>query len=122
MKNLEKINELNINKNNITNEVEQNKFLETTLGKIINVGIDIGIRTLLPDYIEEQIVDLKDNLLNYGLKDGIKKSINDAIDLGKSAVGIVTGDFENIYQAQEAIKSGGIIDNISKLVFCKLSL
>lgn len=108
-------NEINI-KNNLNNEIEQNNFLETALGKTINTGIDIGIRALLPDYIEEEIIDLKDNLIQYGLKDGIKKSIDDAINLGKSAVGIVTGNFENISQAQEAIKSGGIIDKVSSLL------
>lgn len=107
--------DLNI-KNNIEIEKEQNNFLETTLGKTINTGIDIGIRTILPDYIEEQVIDLKNNLINYGLKDGIKKSIDDAIDLGKSAIGIITGNFENISQAHNAIKSGGIIDNISSVL------
>ena len=107
--------DLNIN-NNIEIEEKQKSFLETTLGKTINTGIDIGIRTILPDYIEDQIIDLKNNLINYGLKDGIKKSIDDAINLGKSAIGIITGNFENIYQVQNAVKSGGIIDNISSLL------
>ena len=95
--------------NNIEIEKQQQNFLETTLGKTINTGIDIGIRAVLPDFIEEQIIDLKDNLLKYGLKDGIKKSIDDAINLGKSAIVIVTGNFEDISQMQEAIKNGGII-------------
>ena len=103
-------------KNNIDIENKQNNFLETTLGKTINTGIDIGIRAILPDYIEEQIIDIKDNLIKYGLKDGIKKSIDDAINLGKSAIGIICGNFENISQMQEAVKSGGIIDNISSLL------
>lgn len=107
--------DLNIN-NNIEIEEKQKSFLETTLGKTINTGIDIGIRTILPDYIEDQIIDLKNNLINYGLKDGIKKSIDDAINLGKSAIGIITGNFENISQVQDAVKSGGIIDNISSLL------
>ena len=102
--------------NNLNNKLEQKNFLETTLGKTINTGIDIGIRALLPDYIEEQIIDLKDNLINYGLKDGIKKSIDDAINIGKSTIGIVTGNFENINQVQNAIKTGGIIDNVSNLL------
>ena len=102
--------------NNLNNELEQKNFLETTLGKTINTGIDIGIRAMLPDYIEGQVIDLKDNLIKYGLKEGIKKSIDDAINLGKSAIGIVTGNFENISQVQEAIKSGGIIDNVSNLL------
>ena len=108
-------NQLEIN-NNLKNEIEQKNFLETTIGKTINTGIDIGLRALLPDYIEEQVIDLKDNLIKYGLKDGIKKSIDDALNLGKSAIGIVTGNFENISQVQEAIKSGGIIDNVSNLL------
>ena len=102
--------------NNIESNLEQKNFLETTIGKTINTGIDIGIRAILPDYIENQIIELKDNLIEYGLKDGIKKSIDDAINLGKSAIGIVTGNFENISQAQQAIKSGGIIDNVSSLL------
>ena len=102
--------------NNLEIEKEQKNFLETTLGKTINTGIDIGIRAILPDYIEEQIIDLKDNLIKYGLKEGIKKSIDDAINIGKSAIGIVSGNFENISQMQEAIKNGGIIDNVSSLL------
>ncbi len=108
-------NNIEIN-NNLEIEKDQKNFLETTLGKTINTGIDIGIRSILPDFIEEQIIDLKDNLIKYGLKDGIKKSIDDAIDIGKSAIGIVSGNFENISQMQEAIKNGGIIDNISSLL------
>ena len=108
-------NNLEIN-NNIEIENQQKKFLETTIGKTINTGIDIGIRAVLPDFIEEKIIDLKDNLLKYGLKDGIKKSIDDAINLGKSAIGIVTGNFEDISQMQEAIKNGGIIDNVSGML------
>ena len=108
-------NNIEIN-NNLELEKNQKNFLETTLGKTINTGIDIGLRAVLPDFIEEQIIDLKDNLINYGLKDGIKKSIDDAINIGKSAIGIVTGNFENISQMQDAIKSGGIIDNVSNLL------
>ncbi len=111
--NLNNVIEIN---NKLNNNIEQKNFLETTLGKTINTGIDIGIRALLPDYIEEQVIDLKDNLIKYGLKEGIKKSVEDAINIGKSAIGIVTGNFENISQVQEAIKSGGIIDIVSNLL------
>ena len=75
-------NEKNIN-NNIEIEKEQKNFLETTIGKIVNTGLDIGIRALLPDFIDEQVINLKDNLFEYGFKEGITKTIDDAIDLGK---------------------------------------
>ena len=108
-------NEVNLD-NKIINSNDQTNFLETALGKTINTGIDIGIRALLPDFIDEQIINIKDNLLNYGLKDGITKTIDDAIELGKSAIGIFTGDFENISQMQSAIQAGGLIDGISSLL------
>ena len=97
-------------------ENDQKSFLETTLGKIINTGLDIGIRALLPDFIDEQVINLKDNLFEYGLKDGIKQTIDDAIDLGKSAIGVVTGNFENVNQMQSAVETGGLIDGISSLL------
>ena len=108
-------NEKNIN-NNIEIEKKQKNFLETTIGKIVNTGLDIGIRALLPDFIDEQVINLKDNLFEYGFKEGITKTIDDAIDLGKSAIGIFTGNFENIEQMQSAVQTGGLIDGLSDLL------
>lgn len=110
---LEKNNKI---ENNLNIEKEQNNFINTTLWKTIDNGIDIGLRYLLPDFIENQIIDLKNNLINYGLKDGVSKSINSAIDLGKSVIGIATGNFENVSQIESAIKNGGIIDSVSMVI------
>ncbi len=112
---LEKNNDLEI-ENNLNVENEQKSFLESTIGKAINTAVDIGIRALLPDFIDEQIINIKDNLLEYGLKDGITKTIDDAIDLGKSAIGIFTGNFENVSQMQSAVGNGGLIDGVSNLL------
>lgn len=106
--------------NNISNELiksnEQKGFLETALGKVINLGLDAGIRTLLPDLIEDQVINIKDEIMQNGFKSGVKKAISSAIDLGKSVVGMVTGNFENIEQARNVVKSGGLIDSISSLL------
>lgn len=95
---------------------EQNNFLNSMLGKAINSAIDIGIRAILPDLVEEQAIELKDNLLNYGIKDGIQKSIDDVINAGKSLVGVVTGNFDDISQMQMAVKQGGILDTTSGII------
>lgn len=95
---------------------KQNEFLNSTLWKTINNGIDIGLRYLLPDLVEDEIINLKDNLINYGLKDGIKKSINSVIETGKEAIGIISGNFENIGQIQKVIKNGGLIDKIDNFL------
>ena len=103
-------------KNDLLNEKDQKNFLETTLGKTINTAIDIGIRAILPDFIDDQVINIKNNLLKNGLKEGISKTIDDTIEIGKSTIGIVTGNFENINQMQTAVKTGGIIDGISTLL------
>ena len=105
-----------INNLDLNNELEQNNFLDTTLGKIINTGLNLGLRALLPDLIEEQIIDIKDVILNNGFKAGISQTIKSAVDMGKSAIGIVTGSFENIDQARQAVKKGGLLDSTSDLL------
>lgn len=69
----ENIKEENANQNNMQNEIgkelinleteeigkEQNKFLETTLGKVINTGIDIALRAILPKAIEDEVIRSK---------------------------------------------------------------
>ena len=92
---------------------KQKSFLEGTLGKVINTALDTGIRALLPDIIEEQIIDIKDEIIKNGFKSGVNEAISSAIDLGKSVVGVFTGKFENITQVRNAVKNGGIIDGIS---------
>lgn len=97
-------------------KTNQKNFLETTIGKTINTTLDIGLRMVLPDFIENQVIEIKNTLLEEGLKDGIKNSIDVAIDLGKSTMGIITGEFENISQIQSAIGKGGIIDTLSNTI------
>ena len=109
---LEKNNEIGLEKSNDRKE----EFLNSTLWKTINNGIDIGLRVLLPDIVEDGIIELKDNLIQYGLKEGIKKSIDSVIDTGKQAVGVVSGNFDNIGQLQKVIKNGGIIDKVSDVL------
>ena len=102
--------------NNINLEKSNNNFLNNIFGKTINAAIDVGLRAILPDLIENQIIDIKNSLLENGLKSGINTAINSAVDFGKSAAGIVTGNFENINQVKIAIGSGGIVDNISTVL------
>ncbi len=95
---------------------EQDNFLSSTLGKVVNTGIDLALRALLPSVIEDQAIDVKNIIKSEGIKNGIKVAVDSAISLGKSALGIVTGKFENVSQAYSAVKSGGIIDSTSKII------
>lgn len=102
--------------NNVEIEKKQNNFLNSVLGKTINSAIDVGLRAILPDLIENQIIDIKDSLIENGLKGGIQTAINSAIDFGKSVTGIFTGEFQNINQVETAIGNGGILDTISNVL------
>lgn len=105
---------INENKNNNLKE-EQNSFLKTAFGTAVNEAIDYGLKKLLPDFIEEQVIDIKDTLINNGIKDGINTAIDKVIDLGKSFIGIFNGDFKKVSQIEIAVQKGGLIDEMSDL-------
>lgn len=58
-------NDLNLNNNpkELVTEKEQNKFLDSTLGKVIDSAVDVGLRMVLPDFVEEGVIGVKDALL-----------------------------------------------------------
>ena len=112
----QKNNEIEIKQTELTNANEQKKFLDTTLGKVINTALDLGLRWVLPDFIENQVIDVKNSLIKGGLKEGIDKAIENSVELGKSVTGIFTGKFDNISQAQNAVKNGGLIDGVSSAI------
>ena len=105
-------------KNEITKniQIEKNNFLNSIIGKTINNAIDIGLKSILPDLIENEIIEIKNVLLTNGLKAGIDSAVENAIDFGKSAIGIFTGNFENMTQVRTAIADGGIIDTVSEVL------
>ena len=114
------LDKLNNNKT-ISNTLEKigeksQNFLETKLGKIVNNAIDFGLKAILPNWLEDDIIEIKDTVFNDGFKEGVQLAINKAIDMGKAIEGIFTGNFESVSQIKDVIKSGGLLDTISKLL------
>ncbi len=110
------------NKYSINLYEKQKSFLESSLGKTINSALDIGLKAALPNLIEDQVIDIKNTILEQGFKEGIKQIINSGIEIGKSVTGVITGNFENISQVQLAVKNGGVLDSISKLLDVSINL
>ena len=102
--------------NNLELKNEQKNFFDSGLGKAIDNGIEIGLRYLLPDYIEDGVIELKDNLIDYGLKDGISKTIESVIDTGKNTADVLTGDVKNIDDIQDVLKADRVVDSMSDLL------
>lgn len=113
---LENINEIGNKLGNLEFGKIQENFLQTTLGKVIDGAIDQGLKYVMPDFIEDEVIEIKNTLLSEGLKEAIDKTIEKSVDLGKTAIGIFTGNFENVSQAENAVKEGGIIDGISDAI------
>ena len=99
--------------NKIKLEKDRNNFLNNIIGKTVNNAIDIGLKAILPDFIENQVIDIKNTLFQNGLKDGINGAINTAIDFGKISSGVITENFENISQVNKAIGNGNTKDLIT---------
>ncbi len=110
--------DLNIDKNIENNDIEikQKNFLNTNIGNIVNTAIDVGLRFILPDFIEEQVIEIKNALIEGGIKEGVNTAIEEGINFGKSTIGIITGKFDNVEQMQNAVKAGGVIDGISNVI------
>lgn len=103
---------------NVQNELKsiQEQFLKSSLGNVVNNAVDIGLKSVLPDLIEDEVIKVKDTILENGFKEGLNEAVNTVINFGKSAIGIVTGNFENMNQVDIAIKKGGMIDTVSDLL------
>ena len=107
----------NIELDNLENlDKQQNNFLESTLGQVIDSSVDLGLKAILPNFIEDEVIEIKDTLIKEGFSEAVNKAIDNAIDIGKSALGIVTGKFEIVSQAEKAVEKGGIVDSISDVL------
>lgn len=116
--------ELSENMNNTINNIvefghkledAQARFIQSDLFNIINKAVDCGIRIALPEVAEDVVIDVKDKFIENGFENGIKEIWNDIKETGKSIFGLASGKFESIEQVEMAIKSGGILDSISKI-------
>ena len=102
--------------NNLNLNNEQNKFINSTIGKVVNNAIDIGLRYVLPDLIEEEIIEVKNLLMKNDLNGGIKEAVENAINFGKTQAGIEAESFENISQIKNALKQESIINAVSEVI------
>ena len=121
-------NELNnlINSNNIsennnlinTNEIinqsldkMQNDFLSTKLVQAIDKGIDFGLKIILPDYIEDQVLDLKNSIVENGVGNDIKNTVENIISINNNSIGI-NNNYNSINEAKQKITNEELLDKV----------
>ena len=118
--NLDLISEKNLN-NQLTNDIKnneisknQNDFIGNMFKNAINFGVDLGLKSLLPDLIEDQVIDIKNSIVEGGFKEGVNTLRKKVNEFKNSITGIFTGNFNNIQEINTATKQGGIIKTVSK--------
>lgn len=98
----------------LNNKKENN--IKTTIVSIANNALEYGLRAILPDFIEDDIIEIKDKFIEEGFTDGVQEVIDKLEDMGKSIVGIFTGEFETMEQAKRVIQKNGLLDGISDVI------
>ena len=96
--------------------IENNNFFENTFGNLINNSIESGIRALLPNFIENDVIEIKNTLINQGIPDAVKQLVNKILDLGKNTVDTIKNGLQNIGQLEEVFKDGKLINGVSEII------
>lgn len=95
-------------------EMDQKNFLETTLGKVINTGLTIGIKALLPDFLEKPVIQIKDEIIKGNWR-AEAKQINQQIKQEGESPAQILSQIKNLFQ-NRTIKNqiSNIMDNVLK--------
>lgn len=94
---------------------QENNIIKT-IGNIANNALDYGLRAILPDFIEDDIIEIKDKFIQEGFTEGVQEVVDKLEDVGKSITGIFTGEFDNIEQVKRVIEKNGLLDGVSDVI------
>ncbi len=97
-------------------DLKQTKDVKIDIGNLADTALEFGLRTVLPDFIEDDVIDIKNKFIEEGFTEGIKEIYEKVKDIWKSIQGIFTGKFENIDQVKRLIETDGILDGASDLI------
>lgn len=100
----------------LAENLPQTKNLKIDIGNIANAGLEFGLRAILPDFIEDDVIEIKDTFIEEGFIDGVQSIIDKAEDIGKSITGIFTGRFETVEQIKRLIQKDGILEYTSDVI------
>lgn len=93
-----------------------NNFIQSTFGNVINSAVEKGIRALFPDYLEENIIDIKNNLINKDFTGLINNTIDTAINIGKNKLDNISENFQSIGQVSKIFKNEDFINGVSSVI------
>lgn len=98
----------------LTNTHENN--ISKTIVNVANNALEFGLKAILPDFIEDDVIEIKNKFIQEGFIEGVQSVIDKLEDVGKSVKGIFTGEFDSLEQVKRVIQTNGILDGVSTVV------
>lgn len=99
-------------------ELEKNleNTKEISAVNIVSTVLDIGLKAILPNFIEDDVIEIKNTFIKEGFIEGVQEILDKLEDVGKSIIGLFSGKFETVEQIKRLVQTDGILDGISELI------
>lgn len=94
----------------------QTNFLNNILEKALNFGVNMGIKAITPDFVEDQVIEIKDNIIENGFEKTVSSLVNQVQDFGKNVMGLFNGNFNNSKELEQATKNVELYNMVEQLV------
>ena len=110
----------------LINEIKKDINIELKLPEMLDNALDIGLRSVLPDFIEDDVIEIKNAFIQEGFISGIEQIVRKIENIINSIKSLFKGEFEDVDQIKKLVQKNGIlsagaslIDTISKQLLDK---
>ena len=93
---------------------QQKNDLKSTIFEIVNAALDFGIKAALPDFIEDDAIEIKNRFIKEGFLEGCQEIMKKASSYGTFAKNLITGNLSQ-EEVKSLIEKDGILNSISDL-------
>lgn len=89
---------------------------DINIPKLANTTLDIGLKAVLPDFFENDVIEIKNAFINEGFSAGLETAKEKAEDTWNSIKGLFSGEFSNVSEIKKLVQKNGILDTASNLI------
>ena len=89
---------------------------DINIPKLANTTLDIGLKAVLPDFLENDVIEIKDAFISEGFSAGLETAKERAENTWNSIKGLFSGEFSNVSEIKKLVQKNGILDTASDLI------
>ena len=98
----------------LINEIKKDINIDLKLPEMLDNALDIGLRAILPDFIEEDVIEIKNAFIQEGFIAGIEQIVKKIEDIINSIKSLFKGEF--VDQIKKLVQKNGILSAGSSLI------